>query len=123
MRVKRTFLVVILILVACTALPWLLLLRGDADKVGGNPLFPWAVAFFCLVPIYPLYAFAKQWPPFRVGISIIALNLFLSIILAVLHYAFQLDNIWIDRAFDVSNIFFFSGCLLLAWQGLRLHRR
>ena len=123
MGVKKNFVIVTLaVLVAC-ALPWLLLAHGNAAKVGSNPLFPFVAAFFALVPLYPLYRLVKQWPGFRVGIIVVAANALLCVLLAFLYYGLHVDNVWMDRMFDVSQILLLSGCLLLVWQGARLRRQ
>ncbi|MFZ0758879.1 MAG: hypothetical protein WAM69_02925 [Candidatus Sulfotelmatobacter sp.] len=123
MRVRKTSIVVILGIVAVCMLPWLLLLRGNAAKVGGNRLFPWAAAFFFLLPLYPLYRLIKQWARLRVGIMVIAASALLCVVLAFLVDGFHLDNGWTDLISDVSEVLLVSGCLLLAWQGLRMHRQ
>ncbi|MGD1080635.1 MAG: hypothetical protein ABR881_20130 [Candidatus Sulfotelmatobacter sp.] len=119
----KTFAIVTLGALVVCVLPWLLLLSGDAARVGGNRLFPWVMAFFFFLPLYPLYRLIKQWPRLRVGIIVIAANALLCVVLAFLLYVFHLDNVWIDRMFDVSEVLSLSGCLLLVWQGLRLHRQ
>jgi|SRR5581483_7113962 len=65
---KNSVLVIWAALVVCAA-SWLLLLHGNAARIGSNPLFPCVAAFFALLPLYPLYRLANQWPRFRVGIS------------------------------------------------------
>ncbi len=123
MCVKKTSIVVILGTVVVCLLPWLLLLHGNAAKVGGNHLFPWVTAFFFFLPLYPLYRLIKEWPRLRVGIIVIAANALLCVVLAFMVNGFHWDNVWIDRMFDVSQVLLLSGCLLLVLQGLRLHRQ
>ncbi|MGB8063112.1 MAG: hypothetical protein WCF26_14550 [Candidatus Sulfotelmatobacter sp.] len=123
MGVKKSFVIVILAGLVLCALPWILLAHGNAAKIGSNPLFPSVATFFALLPLYPLYRLANQWPRLRVGIGIIAANTLLCGVLAVLYFGLHLDNVWIDRMFDVSQVLFLSGCLLLAWQGARSHRQ
>src|SRR5581483_4110488 len=118
---KNSVLVIWAALVVCAA-SWLLLLHGNAARIGSNPLFPCVAAFFALLPLYPLYRLANQWPRFRVGIGIIAANALFCAVLVFLYFGLHLDNVWINRMFDVSQVLLFSGCLLLVWQGARSHR-
>jgi hypothetical protein len=122
MGVKKNSVLVILAALVVCAVPSLLLLHGNAAKIGSNPLFPSVAAFFALLPLYPLYRLANQWPRFRMGISIIGTNALLCAVLAFLYFGLHLDNIWINRMFDVSQVLLLSGCLLLVWQGARSHR-
>ncbi len=116
------FVILAAALVVC-ALPWLLLVHGDAAKISGNPLFASVVAFFALLPLYPLYRLANRWPRFRVGIGIIAVNGLLCAVLAFLYFELHLDNVWMNRMFDVSQVLLLSGGLLLVWQGAQSHRQ
>ena len=118
---KRSVIVIVAALVVC-ALPWLLV-RDNAAKIGSNHLFPYAVGFFAVLPLYPLYRLANQWPRFRVGIGIIAINTLLCGVLAILYFGLHLDNVWMDRTFEVSQVLFLGGCLLLVWQAARSHRQ
>ena len=97
--------------------------HGNASKFGRSPLFSSVAAFFALLLLYPLYRLANRWPRFRVGIGIIAANTLLCGVLAFLYFGLHLDNLWIDRMFDMSQVLLLSGCLLLAWQGARSHRQ
>jgi hypothetical protein len=119
---KRSVIVILAALVVC-ALPGLLLVRGNAAKVSSNPLFPSVVAFFALLPLYPLYRLANRWPRLRVGIGFIAVNALLCAVLAFLYFGLHLDNVWMNRMFEVSQVLFLGGCLLLVWQGARSHRQ
>ncbi|MFZ0416901.1 MAG: hypothetical protein WAM04_02265 [Candidatus Sulfotelmatobacter sp.] len=120
---KRSVFVILAAALVVCALPWLLLVHGDAAKIGSNPLFPSVVAFFALLPLYPLYRLANQWPRFRVGIGIIAVNGLLCALLAFLYFGLHLDSVWLNRMFDVSQVLLLGGCLLLVWQGARSHRQ
>jgi uncharacterized membrane protein len=119
----KTFAVVTLGALVVCMLPWLLLTHGNSAKVGSHPLFPFVVAFFALLPLYPLYRLVKQWPRLSLGIIVIAANALLCVVLAFLYYGLHVDNVWMDRMFDASQILLLSGCLLLVWQGARLRRQ
>jgi hypothetical protein len=123
MGVKKSSVIVILAALLMCMLPWLFLTHGNGAKVGNHPLFPFGVAFFALLPLYPLYKLVKQWPRFRVGIIVIAANTLLCVVLALLYYGLDVDNIWMDRMFDVSQVLLLGGCLLLVWQGVRYRRQ
>jgi hypothetical protein len=122
MKMKTFAIVTLGALVVCM-LPWLLLTHGNGAKVGNHPLFPFVVAFFALLPLYPLYRLVKQWPRLRLGIIVLVANALLCVVLAFLSYGLHADNIWMDRMFDVSQILLLSGCLLLVWQGARYRRQ
>ena len=49
MGVKKSSIIVILAALVVCVLPWLLLVHGNAAKIGSNPLFPFVVAFYCPV--------------------------------------------------------------------------
>lgn len=123
MDVKKRFLIAILAALVVCALPWLLLVHGNAAKIGSNPLFPSVVAFLALLPLYPLYKLANKWRHLRVGIGIIVVNALLCAVLAFLSFGFHLDNVWMDRMFEVSQVLLIGGCLLLVWQAARSHRQ
>ena len=119
MGVKKSSIIVILAALVVCMLPWLFLMHGNGAKIGSHPLFAFVVAFFALLPLYPLYRLVKQWPRLRVGIIVITANALLCVVLAFLYYGFHVDNVWMDRMFDVSQMLLLSGCLLLVWQGAR----
>jgi len=99
-------------------------MHGNAAKIESHSLlFLFLVAFFALLPLYPLYRLAKQWPGLRAGIMVIAANALLCVLIAFLHYGVDVENIWMDRMFDASQILLPVGCLLLVWQGARLRRQ
>jgi hypothetical protein len=123
MGVKKHSVLLVLAAVVVCALPWLLLVHGSAAKIRSNRLFPSMVAFFALLPLYPLYRLASQWPRLRVGIGIIAVNGLLCAVLAFLYFGLHLDNVWMNRLFEVSQVLLLSGCLLLVWQGARSYRQ
>ena len=118
---KRSVIVILAALVVCM-LPWLLLVHGNAAKIS-DPLFVSMAAFLALLPLYPLYRLVNQWPRFRVGIGIIAVNGLLSAVLAFLYFGRHLDNVWMDRMFEVSQVLLLCGSLLLVWQAARSHRQ
>ena len=120
---KRSVIVILAALVVCVLPPWLLLVHGNAAKIGSSPLFPSVVAVFAVLPLYPLYRLANQWPRLRVGIGIIAVNGLFCAVLAFLYFGLHLENVWVNRMFDVSQVLLLSGCLTLAWQGARSHRQ
>ncbi len=121
MGVKKSSVVVILAALVVCALPWLLLVHGTAAKIS-DPFFASMAAFFALLPLYPLYRLANQWPRFRVGIGIIVVNGLLCAVLAFLPFGRHLDNVWMDRTFEVSQVLLLCGCVILVWQGARSHR-
>lgn len=119
---KRTVVVILAALIVCS-LPWLLLVHGDAAKIARDPMVPFGVMFFCLLPLYPLYRLASEWPRLRLGIGIIAANGLLCGALAFLYFGLHLDTLWMNWMFEVSQVLLIGGCLLLVWQGARSHRQ
>jgi hypothetical protein len=118
---KRSVMAIMAALLVCM-LPWLLLVHGNAARIS-DPIFLSVAAFLALLPLYPLYRLANQWPRFRVGIGIIAVNGLLCAVFAFLHFGLHLDNLWMDRMFDASQVLLLSGSLLLVWQAARSHRQ
>jgi len=122
LRTKTVVIVTLAALLGCVP-PWLVLMRGNAAKFGSYPIFPFVVAFFAVLPLYPLYRLVKQWPGLRAGIIVIAANALLCALFAFLYYGLHIENVWMDRMLDVSQILLLSGCLLLVWQAARLRRQ
>lgn len=123
MRARKPTVIVILGALGVCALPWLLRVHGNAAKIVTHPLVPFAVVFFALFPLYPLYRLANEWPRLRLGIVIIAANALLCGALAFLYFGLHLDNVWVNWMFELSQVLLIGGCLLLAWQGARSHRQ
>ena len=120
-KTKSFVLVMLIFAVWECILLWLVLHPGSATRVGSNVLFPFLLLPFVVVPLYPLYRLAERWPRFKWGIVLLVLSVFLSVVFAFLYYAFQIDNLWVQRVFDLSQILFVVGNLLLVWQAARRH--
>ena len=110
---------VVVIAVALVCLPWLVLLFGNAAKIGSKPLFPYVVALFVLLPLYPLYGLAKKWPGLRPGLLTLAAYLLVTLVVTFLYYVLHIDNPWVERMFGLSQILFVVAGLLLVWQAAR----
>ena len=90
-------------------------------KFRNNALFPFLLLPFFVVPLYSLYRIVQRWPRFNWGMVLLVLSVFLTVVFAFLHYCFQVDNLWVQRMFDLSQILFVVGKLLLVWQATRKH--
>ena len=120
-KTKSFVLVMLIVAVWECILLWLVLHPGSATKVGSNALFPFLLPPFLVLPLYSLYRLVETWPRFRSGIVLLVLSVFLTVVFAFLHYTFQMDNSWVQRMFDLSQILFVVGNLLLVWQATRRH--
>jgi hypothetical protein len=101
---------------------WLVLPFGNAaSKVGSNPLFPFVLGAFAVLPLYPLYRLARRWPRLFSGILTLAACLLLTLVVSILHYALHLESPWVQRMFDLSQILCVASSLLLVWQAARRH--
>ena len=120
-KTKSLVLVMLIVAVWECILLWLVLHPGSATKVGNNALFPFLLLPFFVVPLYSLYRIVQRWPRFNWGMVLLVLSVFLTVVFAFLHYCFQVDNLWVQRMFDLSQILFVVGNLLLVWQATRKH--
>ncbi|MFZ0279708.1 MAG: hypothetical protein WA254_04010 [Candidatus Sulfotelmatobacter sp.] len=120
-KTKSFVLVMLIVAVWECILLWLVLHPGSATKVGNNTLFPFLLLPFFVVPLYSLYRVVQRWPRFKWGMVLLVLSVFLTVVFAFLHYRFQVDNLWVQRMFDLSQILFVVGNLLLVWQATRKH--
>ncbi|MGB8065562.1 MAG: hypothetical protein WCF26_27000 [Candidatus Sulfotelmatobacter sp.] len=118
----KSFVIVMLIIAVweCILL-WLALHPGSVAKVVSDALFPFLLLPFFVVPLYPLYRLAGRWPRFKWAIALLVLSVFLMMVFAFLHYAFQMDNLWVARMFDLAQIMLIVSNLLLVWQATRRH--
>lgn len=120
-KTKSFVLVMLIFAVWECILLWLVLHPGSATKVGSNALFPFLLLPCFVLPLYPLYRFVERWPRFKWGIVLIELSVFLMVVFAFLHYSFQIDNLWVQRMFDLSQILFVVGNVFLVWHATRRH--
>ena len=119
---KTKSLVVVMLIVAvweCILL-WLVLHPGSATKVGNDALFPFLLLPFFVCRLFPVPDCPKM-AAFQLGMVLLVLSVFLTVVFAFLHYCFQVDNLWVQRMFDLSQILFVVGNLLLVWQATRKH--
>ena len=122
MAKTKSFVLVMLIAAGweCILL-WLVLHPGGAAKVGSNALFPFLLLPFFVVALYPLYRLVERWPRFKWGIALLVLSAFLTVVFAFQYYWFHMDDLWVQRMFDFSQVLFVLGNLLLVWQATRRH--
>jgi len=118
---KGLVITVSIALVWVCMLLWLILPMSNAARVGSNPLFPFVLAPFALLPMYPLYWLAKKWPRFSLGILGVAACLLVTLAAGFLYYVLHFDNLWVERLFDLSQILCAVSSLLLVWQATRRH--
>jgi len=114
---KSFILVIFLTLIWMGILMWLVLASGTAAKVGSNSFFPVVLGVFALLPLYPLYRFAKRWPRFRLGIVVLMAGLLLTLAVVFSHYVLHLDGSWVQGMFSLSEILCVLSSLLFVWQG------
>jgi hypothetical protein len=100
---------------------WLFLNPGGGTRVSSNALFPFLLLPFFVVPLYPLYRLVERWPRFKWGVVVLVLSGFLTVVFAFLYYSFHMNDLWVQRMFDLSQILFVVGNLLLVWQATRRH--
>lgn len=105
------------VLLGCFLL-WLTLTSGAATVVT-SPFFPFAIAVFSLLPLYPLYLLAKRWPRFALGIVMLVAGLLLSAVVAFVHYFLHLDGSWVQVMFNLSEILCVLSSLAFVWQAAR----
>ena len=120
-KTKSFVLVMLIIAVWECILLWLALHPGSVAKVVSGALFPFLLLPFFVVPLYPLYRLARRWPRFKWAIALLVVSVFLMMVFAFLYYAFQMDNLWVMRMFDLAQILLIVSNLLLVWQATRRH--
>jgi membrane protein YdbS with pleckstrin-like domain len=98
---------------------WVALPPGSAARIGSSPLFPFVLASLALLPVYPLYRLAKAWPRLFWGILVLGICLLLTLNIIILQYAFHIDNAWVNRMLDLSQVLCVVSSLLFIWQGVR----
>jgi len=52
---------------------------------------------------------------------LLVLSAFLTVVFAFQYYWFHMDDLWVQRMFDFSQVLFVLGNLLLVWQATRRH--
>jgi hypothetical protein len=118
---KRTSFILILITVVWVGMVLWIIFPFNAGRIGRSPLFPFAMMFFALLPLYPLYRLAKKWPRLSSGIFVLGACLLLTLAIVVLQYVFHVDSPWVQHLLDLSQILCVLSSLLFVWQGLRRH--
>jgi len=104
------------------AVTWLNFSSNHSHDFGNSPIFLSFILIFSILPVYPLYRFARRWSSLRTGLIMVIGCLLLTLSLAVAHYLLRMEGPWIDGMLNVTECFFFFSCCVLVWQSARHER-
>jgi hypothetical protein len=122
---RRVLIVVTTFATYCLITLWLAFGLHVSHFFVKSRVFFFLLAFLVILPI-PLYFPLAKRKKFLTRSTAIALALlsaglvFISV--GTITFAFNPDNVWSDRAFDLSRAFIVVACLIFIWLGIKSAR-
>ena len=119
---RRLLIIISVTAILSLAVVWLSFNLNALHVFGQNRTLFLLLAVACIVPICFYYPMAKRMPRLAIGLAVLAGGLVLCSVYAIAYLVFNLDNIWIDGIYDLSQALFSLAGLIFIWQAVRKSR-
>ncbi len=123
---RRILIIVAAFAIWCLVSLWLVFGPHIARVLGLNRGFYFILAFLVVLPVFFYFPLAKRKRFFTKGsaiaLAVLSAGLVLISVGTVAFFVLNLDNVWTDRAFDMSQVLIALSCLVFIGLGIKSAR-
>jgi uncharacterized membrane protein YoaT (DUF817 family) len=101
---------------------WLVFGQHLPSILEQNRVFYSILALALFLPTLFYYSIAKRMRRFAIGLSILSAGLLLLAAGTLIHFVFDLNNVWNDYCFNAGEACLALASVVFVWQGVRESR-